>query len=142
MDNYENNYSNNYTNNQKGNKKTVKIIIIAISVFVLVFLIAIAALIIKNKFSESQSEIENTVFSLDGQLEDCILLLDSAFRQKNIEIETEFEEVALENVHDLLKEVWINLLNNAVKFTGENGRIFISVKQLKRAQSLPLKTTV
>ena len=88
---------------------------------------------------ESQSEIENTVFSLNGQLEDCILLLDSAFRQRNIEIETEFEEVILENDHDLLKEVWINLLNNAVKFTNDGGRIFISVKQTETSAVVTVK---
>ena len=79
---------------------------------------------------ESQSEVENTVFNLSGQLEDCILILDSECKKKNIEIESDFDEVILENDHDLLKEVWINLLNNAVKFTGEGGKIFISVKEV------------
>ncbi len=79
---------------------------------------------------DSQAIIEDKKeFSLDGQIEDCILLFDNKLKEKNIEIETNIDMVEIKSSQDLLKEVWINLLNNSIKYTGDGGKIEVSLKE-------------
>ncbi len=78
---------------------------------------------------DSQSIIcEKKTFSLDGQIEDCILLLDGALKEKNIEVETNLDRAIVKSDPYLIKEVWINVLNNAVKFCRDNGKIAVTLK--------------
>jgi len=76
MDNYGNNYGSNYTKKPNRDKNSVRVaLIIAIILLIIAVLIFLAALIIKNNFTESQSkveriyegvEIEESVFGKDG----------------------------------------------------------------------------
>ncbi len=66
-------------------------------------------------------------FSLDGQIEDCILLLDNQLKDKNIDLDIKLKPTKIKSDKSLLKEVWINLLSNAVKFSRKNGKIFVKL---------------
>lgn len=66
-------------------------------------------------------------FSLDGQIEDCILLLDNQLKEKNIEVDVKLKPIKIKSDKSLLKEVWINLLSNAVKYSKRNGKISIKL---------------
>lgn len=78
---------------------------------------------------DSQSIVEQQEeFSLSGQIEDCILLLDNSLKEKNIEIDSSLEDVNIVSSQDLLKEVWINLLVNSIKYTSSGGKITVSLK--------------
>ena len=64
-------------------------------------------------------------FSLDGQLEDCVLLLDNNLKEKNIEVELKLKPVKIKSDKTLLKEMWLNLLSNAIKYSKKNGKIYV-----------------
>lgn len=66
-------------------------------------------------------------FNLSEQLRSCLLLLEKKWSMKNLEICANFDEYDISANESLLKQVWINLLDNAVKFTPENGRIEITI---------------
>ena len=73
---------------------------------------------------ESQQFIgESKTFRLDVQIKDCIILLQSEWEKKNIEIEPELSPVKYTGDENLLKQVWLNLLSNAIKFTPEGGKV-------------------
>jgi signal transduction histidine kinase len=72
--------------------------------------------------------MEKAAYRLDRQLENVVLLLEPQWSAKRIEPETDLRRVEISGGEDLLKQVWINLLVNAIKFTPENGEIKISVK--------------
>ncbi len=76
------------------------------------------------------SEVNSKTYSLSKQLKDAILLFEPQWSGKDI-------EVSLDDLHndttdiyadeELLNQVWINLLNNSIKFTPAGGKISISV---------------
>ena len=88
---------------------------------------------------ENQSILTDvTEYNLSEQIRGCILLLEPKWSKKDIELQVEFGEYSIHASQELLKQVWINLLDNAVKFTPEghtiqvrissgNGRITVDV---------------
>ncbi|MBR3804747.1 MAG: HAMP domain-containing histidine kinase [Clostridia bacterium] len=70
-------------------------------------------------------------FSLDGQIEDCILLLDSKLKEKNVDVELKLKPIKIKSDKNLLKEVWLNLLANAIKFSRKNGKIYVKTYREK-----------
>ncbi|MDR1116998.1 MAG: HAMP domain-containing histidine kinase [Oscillospiraceae bacterium] len=66
---------------------------------------------------------------LDKQIESIVLTLEPQWSAKNINLEADIQKCAINGDRDLLSQVWINLLNNAIKFTPENGEITISLAE-------------
>jgi signal transduction histidine kinase len=73
--------------------------------------------------------ISKTPLRLDRQIENVVLLLEPQWKAKNIIPDTKLSKTTIYGNEDLLKQVWINLLVNAIKFTPENGDITVSLKQ-------------
>ncbi len=70
-----------------------------------------------------------TRFSLDEQLRQAVLLLAPKWNEKNIGMNVELEPCEWMGDEELLWEVWINLIDNAIKFSNESGAIFIALRQ-------------
>lgn len=68
-------------------------------------------------------------FLLDKQLEHTILMFEPQWAAKNIDVSADLEKVSVHADEDLLSQMWINLLHNAVKFTPEHGRIDVSLRK-------------
>lgn len=66
-------------------------------------------------------------YSLNRQLKDVILLLEPQWSGKEMEISLNGESVDIFADEDLVNQVWINLLNNSIKFTPDGGKITVSV---------------
>lgn len=56
-------------------------------------------------------------FNLSEQLRRCLLLLEKAWESKQLEICAEFDEYLIRGDKALLEQVWVNLLDNAIKFS-------------------------
>ncbi len=69
-------------------------------------------------------------YSLDEQLRRIIALLYSQLEQKNIDITLEADDITVHGNENLLGEVWMNLLTNAIRFTPENGQIIVRASEL------------
>ncbi len=73
------------------------------------------------------AEVVRTPFQLDEQLRDVILLLEPQWSGKEIALELEASPTTMSADSDLLRQVWINVLNNAIKFTPAHGNIAVRV---------------
>jgi two-component system, OmpR family, phosphate regulon sensor histidine kinase PhoR len=67
--------------------------------------------------------LEIRSFRLDKQLESILLMLEPQWAAKNITPDVSLPLIMVTGNEDLLSQVWINLLHNAIKFTPENGTI-------------------
>ncbi|MGM9605316.1 MAG: ATP-binding protein [Faecousia sp.] len=70
-----------------------------------------------------------TEYNLSEQLRSAALLLEHDWTAKNIELDMEFSEVMIRANEELMKEVWINLLHNAIKFSPEYGPLQVRIFQ-------------
>jgi len=64
-------------------------------------------------------------FRLDKQLERIALTLEPQWTAKNLAVEADLQKCTLFGDEDLLSQVWMNLLHNAIKFTPGGGKIDI-----------------
>lgn len=79
---------------------------------------------------ENQTILTDTsVFNLSEQIRSCILLLGEKWEKKQLEMAVDFDEYEICANEALLQEVWINLLDNAIKFTPRCGTVEVTVAQ-------------
>ena len=85
--------------------------------------------ILKLSRLENQQIYPNfTTFDLGEQLCESLLIHESEWERKNIEIETDIAEgVFVSADAELLQLVWNNLFSNAFKFTDEGGKVSLSL---------------
>ena len=68
-------------------------------------------------------------YNLSEQLRSCALLLERKWTQKKLELNPDFSEHRITANAELMKEVWLNILDNAIKFSPEYGEIEITVQE-------------
>ena len=80
-------------------------------------------------------------FDLSEQLRSCVLLLEDLWTKKHLEWEMVEEEYFVRGNEELLKQAWIDLLDNAIKFSPERGTVRISVEQGPEATAVSITNT-
>jgi two-component system, OmpR family, phosphate regulon sensor histidine kinase PhoR len=68
---------------------------------------------------------EPRTYRLDRQLRRIVLACEPLWHDKQIELDVELPEHMITADEELLDQVWINLLNNSIKFTPQGGTITI-----------------
>ena len=68
-----------------------------------------------------------STYNLSEQIRSCILLLEDAWVKKNLDLDLEFDEYTISANEEMLKQVWINLLDNAIKFSPATGELRVEI---------------
>ncbi len=86
--------------------------------------------LLKLSLLESQSQQLRLVkFSLDEQIRRVIVALQPQWSARNIRFELHLKAVHLYADHDLINQVWTNIIGNSIKFSIDDSVINISMKQ-------------
>ena len=80
-------------------------------------------------------------FNLSEQIRSCILLLESKWSKKNLDLQLEFGEHQVQANEELLKQVWINLLDNAIKFTPDGHTVQVRVSENEESLMVAIMNT-
>ncbi|MBP2026476.1 signal transduction histidine kinase [Acetoanaerobium pronyense] len=78
-------------------------------------------------------------FYLDEQIRKCILLLEPEWSKKSIDWEINLDRAMITADEELLQQVWINLLINAIKFSSNDGKIIVSLNHLKEGVEISIR---
>lgn len=79
---------------------------------------------------ENQNVVtEISRFNVSEQIRNCLLLLESKWESKDLNLDIDFDEYYIEANEELLKQVWINLIDNAIKFSDRGGVLGIKITE-------------
>lgn len=80
-----------------------------------------------SKLENQELVFNKTNFKLDEQIREALLILESQWSCKNINLCLELQPTIYYGSEDLLMHVWLNILENAIKFTNDNGNITVEL---------------
>lgn len=82
-----------------------------------------------SKFEQQTILTDTKPFNLTEQIRRTVALLDSRWNEKHLEIELDADDFMYTGNSDMLGQVWINLMDNAIKFSPEDGTVFLAVSR-------------
>lgn len=64
-------------------------------------------------------------YKLDEQIRQTLVLLEQKWSAKNLEMDIELDDIYIINCESLLAHVWLNIIDNAIKFSPVGGHIAV-----------------
>jgi signal transduction histidine kinase len=93
-------------------------------------LIALSSNLLRLSELDTKTIHNESVFSLDEQLRQVVLTLEPHWEPKNIEFNIDLIAISFTGDEELLRQVWLNLIQNAIKFSPDSGVIKIDLNQI------------
>lgn len=95
-----------------------------------------------NKLENQQMFPSVKEYNLSEQICESLLQFENEWEKKKITIKTDIEDgVKIRSDEELLSLVWNNLFSNAMKFTGENGTVSVSLESKGDVAVINVKDT-
>lgn len=89
----------------------------------------------------NETHMKKTRFYLDEQIRQVVLAMESRWVDKNIDMDLELQNVEFVGEEELMNQVWMNLIDNAIKFTPEGGKITVMTMKSKDEISVTIEDT-
>ncbi len=80
-------------------------------------------------------------YDLSEQLRQCCLMFIDRAENKNLEMDIDISEVQIHANQQLMQEVWINIIDNAVKFSPDGGTVKIRLAASSSAVTVTISNT-
>lgn len=85
-------------------------------------------ILLLSRLENQELEIKKETYSLDEQLREIILLFETQWNEKNLNLDIDLDTVNYFGNYDFLAQVWQNILGNAIKFVHNQGQIRIILR--------------
>ncbi len=80
-----------------------------------------------SKLESDNSAQKKTYYRLDEQLRTSVLMFEKTWTEKNLEPELDLPECTYFGNEDLIGQIWINLIGNAVKYCNNSGHFGVRI---------------
>lgn len=91
---------------------------------------------------EKQEIVTNrTTYSLDEQIRQAVLLLEPLWSEKKMELDIDLEPSLYYGNCDMMMQVWLNLLQNAIQYTPAEGTISVFLRKSRRCLQITVADT-
>lgn len=91
----------------------------------------VSNILLLSKIENQSIQAKREYFSLDEQIRETIVALETAWAPKNIELDVELDSVKYNGNEIMMRHIWSNLISNAIKFTPENSTVSIRLQNSK-----------
>ena len=91
----------------------------------------VSNILLLSKIENQSIQAKRELFSLDEQIRETIVALETAWAPKNIELDVELDSVKYNGNEIIMRHIWSNLIGNAIKFTPENSIVTIRLQNQK-----------
>lgn len=88
----------------------------------------VSNILLLSKVDNKAIQAKKTTYRLDEQIRQSIVLLEPKWSAKEIDLDVDMDEIEYTGDESLMFHVWNNLIDNAIKFSPENGRVKIRLK--------------
>jgi len=78
-----------------------------------------------SKYENTEIVTDKVAFRLDEQIRRAVVMTEPKWSAKNINLNVEMDEIMFVGNEDLMQQVWLNLLDNAIKYSHVGGMIDI-----------------
>ena len=85
--------------------------------------------LILSKYEHVEIVADKAPFRLDEQIRRTIASIEPQWMAKALDVSVELEEVTFHGSEDLTQQVWLNLLDNAIKFSPRGGKIHVCLRR-------------
>ena len=94
----------------------------------------VGSILLLSKLENQQIPTNQTEYRLDEQIRQSVVALETAWVQKDIELDVELDRVSYLGNEQMMHHVWDNLISNAVKFSPHGG--VVKLRLTKNARKL------
>ena len=90
-----------------------------------------ANVLLLTKLENQQIVTDKARYALDEQIRNCILLMEKQWEEKEIELQLELDPLEYDGNEEMMSHIWVNLINNAIKFSPRGGVLEVSCMQVQ-----------
>ena len=91
----------------------------------------VSNILLLSKIENQTIQTHKEPYGLDEQIRESIVSLETAWEEKEIELDVDLDDIEYNGNEPMMRHVWNNLISNAIKFSPEKGTVKIRLQDKK-----------
>jgi len=80
------------------------------------------------KLEHQTKLVDKNTFQVDEQIRRSLLVLEKKWTAKDLELDLDLDEVSVHSSEELMAQIWLNVIGNAIHYSNDGGIISITAK--------------